>query len=55
VYDTSTATRLIGSTVDITTASGDVTLWACEVGGTTSSVWRLKGFVDVSIDNSAGA
>lgn len=55
VYDTSTATRLIGSTVDITTAAGDVTLWVCEIGGTTTSVWRLKGFVDVSIDNSAGA
>lgn len=55
VYDTSTATRLIGSTVDITTASGDVTMWVCEVGGTANSVWRLKGFVDVSVDNSAGA
>ncbi len=55
VYDTSTATRLVGSSVDITTASGDVTTWLCEVGGTSSSVWRLKGFVDVSVDNSAGA
>jgi len=55
VYDTSTASRLIGSSVDITTASGDVTTWVCETGGTTSSVWRLKGFVDVSADNSAGA
>ncbi len=55
VYDTSTATRLIGSTVDITTASGDITTWICETGGTSSSVWRLKGFVDVSVDNSAGA
>ncbi len=55
VYDTSTATRLIGSSVDITTASGDVTTWVCETGGTTSSVWRLTGFVDVSVDNSAGA
>jgi polygalacturonase len=55
VFDTSTATRLIGSSVDITTASGDITTWVCEVGGTTSSIWRLKGFVDVSEDNSAGA
>lgn len=55
VYDTSPATRLIGSTVDITTASGDITTWLCETGGTTSSVWRLTGFVDVSVDNSAGA
>ncbi len=55
VYDTSTATRLIGSSVDITTASGDVTIWVCEIGGSSSSVWRLKGFVDVSVDNSAGA
>lgn len=55
VYDTSTASRLIGSSVDITTASGDVTLWICETGGTTASVWRLKGFVDVSVDNSTGA
>ena len=55
VYDTSTATRLIGSSVDITTATGDVTFWICEVGGTTASVWRLKGFVDVSADNSTGA
>ena len=49
------ATRLIGSSVDITTASGDVTEWVCEVGGTSSSVWRLVAFVDVSVDNSAGA
>jgi hypothetical protein len=54
VFDTSTATRLIGSSVDITTASGDYTFWVCTVGGTTSSVWRLKGFVDVSADNSSG-
>jgi len=55
VFDTSPATRLIGSSVDITTAAGDVTKWVCETGGTTSSVWRLIGFVDVSVDNSAGA
>ena len=55
VFDTSTATRLRGSTVDITTASGDITTWTCEVGGTSSSRWNLKGFVDVSVNNSAGA
>ncbi len=55
VYDTSTDTRLRGSSVDITTASGDITSWRCEVGGTTSSVWILTGFVDISADNSAGA
>lgn len=55
IYDTSTATRLIGSSVDIITASGDVTMWVCEIGGTVSSVWRLKGFVDVSANNSGGA
>ena len=55
IFDTSTATRLIGSAVDITTASGDITTWVCEIGGSAGSVWRLKGFVDVSVDNSAGA
>ncbi|RKX24047.1 MAG: hypothetical protein DRP45_09050, partial [Candidatus Zixiibacteriota bacterium] len=55
VFDTTTATRLIGSSVDITTAAGDVTQWVCEVAGTTASVWRLVGFVDVSADNSGGA
>ncbi len=55
VYDTSSASRLIGSSVDITTAAGDITTWICTVGGTTSSVWRLKGFVDISVNNSAGA
>lgn len=55
VFDTTANARLIGSSVDITTASGDVTFWVCETGGTTSSVWRLRGFVDVSADNSGGA
>jgi hypothetical protein len=54
-FDTSTATRLIGSTGDVVTASGDVTEWICETGGTTASVWRLLGYVDVDVDNSAGA
>ncbi|MHA1592744.1 MAG: hypothetical protein ACTSUP_09765, partial [Candidatus Heimdallarchaeaceae archaeon] len=53
VYDTSSASRLIGSTVDITTASGDITKWICEVGGTTNSIWRLVAFVDISQDNSS--
>lgn len=52
VFDTSTATRLIGSSVDITTASGDTTMWVCETGGTSSSVWRLLSWIDVSKDNS---
>jgi hypothetical protein len=52
VYDTSTATRLIGSSIDITTASGDVSMWVCETAGTTSSVWRLIKWTDVSEDNS---
>lgn len=55
VFDTSSASRLIGSSVDITTAAGDVTFWICETGGTTTSVCRLKGFVDVSANNSGGA
>jgi len=52
VFDTSPADRLIGSAVDITTASGDTSIWICEVGGTSSSVWRLIEWVDVSADNS---
>ncbi len=50
VFDT-TGTNLYGSSVDITTASGDVTQWVCD-GGTN---WRLIGFVDASVDNSGGA
>ena len=52
VFDTSSASRLTGSSVDITTASGDTTLWICETGGTSSSVWRLLSWIDVSADNS---
>ena len=55
VFDTSSASRLIGSSADITTATGDLTMWICETGGTTSSVCRLKGFVDISQDNSSNA
>lgn len=47
VYDT-TSTNLTGSSVDITTADGDVTQWLCENG----TVWILLSFVDVSADNS---
>jgi hypothetical protein len=50
VFDT-TGTNLTGSSVDITTASGDTTQWLCEDGTT----WRLLGFVDASADNSGGA
>jgi len=52
IFDTSSANRLIGSSVDITTASGDVSIWVCETGGTTASVWRLIKWIDVSADNS---
>jgi hypothetical protein len=52
VFDTSPVTRLIGSSVDITTASGDVSIWVCETAGTTTSVWRLINWIDVSVDNS---
>ena len=54
-YDTTANARLLGSSADIVTATGDVTKWVCQTGGTTSSVWRLVGFVDVSADNSGGA
>ena len=49
-YDT-TGTNLTGSSVDIVTASGDVTQWLCEDGTT----WRLLAYVDSSADNSTGA
>jgi len=49
-FDT-TGTDLTGSSVDLVTASGDVTRWVCEDGTT----WRLMGFVNASADNSVGA
>jgi hypothetical protein len=49
-FDT-TGTDIRGSTVDITTADGDLTRWYC-VDGT---IWRLIAFVDSSVDNSGGA
>lgn len=49
-FDT-TGTDLTGSSVDLLTAAGDVTRWVCEDG----TIWRLVGFVDASVDNSAGA
>lgn len=49
-FDT-TNTNLVGSSVDIVTANGDVTRWLCEDGTT----WRLLAYVDVSADNSGGA
>ena len=42
---------LTGSSASLVTASGDVTRWVCEDG----TVWILLGYVDVSVDNSAGA
>lgn len=50
IFDT-TGTDLTGSSVNLTTAAGDVTRWVCEDGTT----WRLVGFVDASADNSGGA
>lgn len=50
IFDT-TGTNLVGSSVNITTAAGDVTEWICEDGTT----WRLCAFVDISVDNSGGA
>lgn len=50
-YDT-TGTSLVGSSVDLVTAAGDVTQWVLDTDGTT---WRLVAFVDVSVDNTAGA
>lgn len=49
-YDT-TGTNLKGSTVDIVTATGDITQWYCEDG----TIWRLVQYTDISVDNSAGA
>lgn len=43
--------NLTGSSASLVTASGDVTEWICEDG----TVWILTGYVDVSVDNSAGA
>ena len=50
-YDT-TGTSLVGSSVDLITAAGDVTEWVLDTDGFT---WRLVAFVDVSVDNTAGA
>ena len=47
-----TGTSLKGGTTDLVTAAGDVTQWALDVDGFT---WRLIGFMDDSVDNSAGA
>ncbi len=49
-FDT-TSTTLYGSSVDIVTASGDITTWVCQ----NATTWWLKGYVDVSVDNSGGA
>lgn len=50
-FDT-TASGLIGSSVDIVTANGDVTTWVYDGN---SAQWRLTGYVDTSADNSTGA
>lgn len=53
-YDTTTANdathNLDGSSVDLITADGDVTIWQFD-----GSSWTLLGFVDISADNSGGA
>lgn len=46
-----TGTNLGGGTVDIACAGGDLISWACENG----TLWSLVGFMDQSVDNSAGA
>lgn len=48
VFDT-TGTGLKGSSVDITTASGDITWWIYD-----GTDWILSQFTDVSADNSGG-
>lgn len=51
-FDLTANARLIGSSADIVTASGDITEWLCATGGTTASVWHLISFNDISDDNS---
>ncbi len=54
-FDTTTAQdathNLDGSSGDIATETGDITTWICEDG----TRWILKGYIDISDDNSAGA
>lgn len=51
-FDLTDNARLIGSSANIVTASGDITTWVCATGGTTLSVWHLVSFNDISDDNS---
>jgi hypothetical protein len=52
-FDAAANARLIGgASNDITAASGDILQWLCVTAGTTSSVWHLIGFNDISDDNS---
>ena len=48
VYETTGGSNLVGSSTDITTASGDTTHWICEDDTTV----RLVSWIDVSKDNS---
>lgn len=52
VFDTTTAQdashNLDGSSVNITTAAGDITRWLCTDG----TAWKYLGGVDISADNS---
>ena len=49
VYDV-TSSELKGGTTNITTATGDVTMWVCE----SATVWHLLSWMDLSIDLSSG-
>lgn len=53
-YDLTTANdathNLDGSSADIVTSTGDITMWQYD-----STSWTLMGFVDISADNSGGA
>jgi hypothetical protein len=52
-FDVTGNARLIGgATTDITVESGDIIQWICVTAGTTTSVWHLISFNDISDDNS---
>ena len=49
VYDV-TSSELKGGTTNITTATGDVTMWVCE----SATIWHLISWMDLSADLSSG-
>jgi len=51
-FDLTGNARIIGSAADLVTASGDILVFLCMTGGTTSSVWHLVSYNDISDDNS---